>query len=137
MKYRDKRLSYWYLVWPTLTAILISPAILEMVPMVSVQHVQNFNIYQVILVAPFYLGLISAPGYIFAWACDTPYQSEWGRRWVHWSLIAAMVSSFFGFIFTILTVIVAPFALLSLIFSIKLLSLCRNEWEKSDVSPQN
>ena len=119
---KSQRLSFWYVIPPTITLILILPPISELPPFLS-KGTENPNISQALLALPFYLGLTAAPGYIYAWLGN--YNSKSLRRgvrlWVYVSLIIAVVASFVGGLLSILTVIVAPFAFWSFIMVVKLL----------------
>ena len=118
---RTAHLSWWYLVAPSLTMVLILPPVLDMPPLGPPPL--NPNWLQIFMVTPWYLGLAAAPGYIYAWAGHySPRRlSTWTYLWVAASLWTAVISSFWGALFSILTVIVAPFAIWSCVLSVLLL----------------
>ena len=118
---RPSHLSYWYLILPTVTSVLILPPVLQLPPFLPA-GLENPNAFQFLMAFPFYVGLVSAPGYIYAWLghYDPQTLGRKTRLWVHASLVGAAVASLVGGLLSIFTVIVAPFALGSLVASIKL-----------------
>ena len=110
-----------------MTLVLILPPILDSWPVR--RDALNFNLFQILIVLPFYFGLAAAPGYIYAWAGHYNSWSlgKWVRRWVYLSLVVAVVSSLVGGILSILTVIVAPFAFWSFFMALQLLRQFREE----------
>ncbi len=119
---RQQHLSYWYLIPPILTFLLILPPILELPPFLP-KGTTNPNLVQWLIVLPFYAGLLAAPGYVYAWAghVDPRSLSTSTRCWVAASLVLVALASLAGTFLSLLTVIVAPFALWSFIMAIKLL----------------
>ena len=113
----NRRLSYWYVAPPLLTFVLILPPIPGLPPF----HRAD-NWFQVLIVLPFYFGLVAAPGYLYAWRDVNAIQhlGRGKRFWIEISLIIAIAASFAGTLLSILTVIVAPFALWSFIMALKL-----------------
>jgi len=119
---KSKHLSYWYLVPPILTLLLLLPMILELPPFMP-EKIENPNLFQMLITLPFYLGLLAAPGYIYVWLGNYNSQKlgSGHRLWVFASLIIAIVASLVGGLLSVFTVIVAPFAFGSLLTSIMLL----------------
>ncbi len=110
------RLSYWYLIPPVLTFLLVIPVISDFPPF---KRVDSPNIFQLMIVLPFYLGLMAAPGYAYAWAeyFNRAGMPEKQQRWVRISLATAVVSSLWGAIISIPAVIPAPFAFWSFVMA--------------------
>ncbi len=119
---KPQHLSYWYLIPPLLTLLLILPPILSLPPFLP-KGTTNPNIVQWLIVLPFYGGVLAAPGYVYAWAghVDSRPLSTSTRCWVAVSLVLAVLASLAGTFLSLLTVIVAPFAFWSFIMAIKLL----------------
>lgn len=107
-----KRLSIWYLLAPLATLFLIWPMASEFPP---IRITENFNFWQVLIVMPVYLGIASAPGYVYAWSGHYDRKRLTGalRFWIDMSLAGAVLASIGG-LTTILTVIVFPFDCASL-----------------------
>ncbi len=116
---KHNRLSIWYLVFPVLSVFLIWPMIAELPPL---NIPSNLNWFQVLIASPFYLGILAAPGYIYAWSgnYDTRDMTQRKGTWVKWSLWSALVASIGG-LTTIMAVVPFPAVLGSGIFSILLL----------------
>ena len=110
------RASIWFLILPFLSMLSVWPMIAELPPL---RIPSNFNWFQVAIACPWYLGVLAAPGYIYAWsgayspAIAPP--SHW--VWVELSLVAAILASAGGFI-TVLAVIPFPAVLGSFIGSV-------------------
>ena len=108
-----KPLSPWYLLCPAATLALVVPMIMGLPPLAIPS---NFNWFQVAIATPFWLGILAAPGYIYAWAghYDRTALSSIRQRWVGSSLILALVATIGGLI-SALTVIAIPTELGSII----------------------
>ena len=119
--WQTKHLSYWYIIPPVLTFILVLPLVSSLPPLAT-KGIENPNLFQFLIVVPFYFGLAAAPGYFYAWAGQRNAQKVGPtvRMWIRVSLIVAVVSSLAGGILSLATVIVAPFAFGSLIAAVKL-----------------
>jgi len=109
-KTKSSRLSFLYVVIPILAMVSVLPPILELPPL---SWPSNLNVFQVGIAAPFWLGVVSAPGYVYAWwghhnaGSLTPgYQA-----WVGTSLTAAFVASVAGSLVSIPAIVPLPFAL--------------------------
>ena len=124
----SKHLSYGYLIAPLITLLLVLPPISELPPFLP-EATHNPNLFQVLLVVPFYLGLMAAPGYIYAWLKkgNIGPKRSWQYRWAQISLFGAIIASMIGAVWSIPTVIIVPFALWSLVVAIKLLQLFRRQ----------
>lgn len=115
------RLPIWYILAPLATIILILPPILDLPPL---RHSDNLNVVQIIIVIPFYLGLLAAPGYLYAWSGHHDRKRLNGaiRFWIDISLGGAVLAAFGGLI-SVFTVIVFPFDIASLAAAVFL--ICR------------
>jgi hypothetical protein len=114
---KEKRLSILYILFPLATMIIVLPPISESPPFYYPDHLG-----QIAIVIPFYLGLLSAPGYIYAWSGHYKKSalSPNKRRWVILSLVGGVIASLGGLI-SILTIIAIPSAIGSIICSVLLL----------------
>jgi len=114
-----KRLSVWYLFPPLLTAFLIWPIIADFPPM---KIPSNFNWLQILIVSPFYVGILAAPGYIYAWLghYDTSGMRQRKRTWIKWSLWSALFASIGG-LTTVMAIVPLPSVMGSIASSILLL----------------
>jgi hypothetical protein len=100
------RLSVAYLVAPLLAVLCAAPAIIEFRVGVVSWWMSNL---------PFWIGLASAPGYVYAWS------ERWRRPeldrlrvfWVHASLAGAFLASFWGSILLVLTILFWVFPAIS------------------------
>ena len=117
-----KRLSIWYLVPLILTFILILPPILSLPPFWPKDSINQPGIFAWLIVLPFYLGLVSAPGYLYAWSGFHSGRKVkgWKKSWIELSLALGILCSFIGGLLSIMTVIVAPFAFWSFVMVVKL-----------------
>lgn len=95
--------------------LLVWPHVCELPPLLTTK---NFNLFQVLIALPFWVGLAAAPGYLYAWSGE--YVPNAARRsvrlWVGASLLAALVASLGGFI-SVLAVMPLPFDVGSIICS--------------------
>ena len=109
----------WYVLCPVLAMLLLLPPILELPPLM---FIENFNLFQVVIALPFWIGAAAAPGYLYAWsgAYEPSAAAGTTRAWVGVSLAAALLASFGGLI-TILVLIPVPFVLGSIIASVLML----------------
>jgi hypothetical protein len=109
------RLSIWYVVFPAVTMLLVWPHVRELPPLLITK---NFNLYEVLIALPFWVGLVAAPGYLYAWSGQ--YVANAARRsvrlWVGASLLAALVASLGGFV-SVLAVMPMPFDVGSIVCS--------------------
>ena len=117
-----QRLSYWYIIPPIATLVLILPPISELPPFLP-KGTTNPNMVQWLIAVPFYVGLLAAPGYLYAWTGHNSRRAlkGWKQRWIEGSLLMATAASLVGGFLSIPTVIVAPFAFWSFVMSVKLL----------------
>lgn len=100
------RLSVAYLVAPMLAVFCAAPAITEFRIGVVSWWMSNL---------PFWIGLASAPGYVYAWS-ERWRCTELNRRkvcWVHASLAGAFLASFWGSILLVLTILFWVFPAIS------------------------
>ena len=111
----QSRLSYWYVVPPAVAMLLVWPPVSELPPLVIAE---NFNVFQVLIALPFWVGLGAAPGYLYAWSgqYDRDRASRSVRLWVGASLIAAFAATLGGLI-SALAVIPLPFDVASIVCS--------------------
>lgn len=95
MTERQRPLSPWYLVPPVLTLVLIWPVVVDLPPL---RWPDNLNLFQIVLVLPFYLGLAAAPGWLYVWSghYDRRRLIRGKRIWAESSLWLALVSSLGG-----------------------------------------
>ena len=107
------RLSYWYVVAPAVTMLLVWPPVSELPPL---RITENFNVFQVLIALPFWVGLAAAPGYLYAWSGQYDRdRASWSvRLWVGASLIAAFAATVGGLI-SALAVIPLPFDIASIV----------------------
>lgn len=102
-------------VFPMIALSTVWPMVKEMPP---IMIPLNFNATQVLLVIPFYLALISGPGYLYAlFSRREAITPRWMFGWKKWSLNMAIVASVGG-LTSVMAVIPFPFVLGSLLFSI-------------------
>jgi hypothetical protein len=104
------RLSFLYVLIPILAMVAVLPPILELPP---VRWPHNLNVLQVVVAAPFWLGVVSAPGYLYAWwgHHDAARLAPRLQAWVGGSLVAAVVASVTGSLVSIPAIVPLPFAL--------------------------
>ena len=109
-----KRLSIWYIIFPISTLIIVFPMISELPPLLIPD---NFNILQIIIVVPFYLGILALPGYIYAWNGHYDQSGQPGtvKAWIYASLIVGFLACLGGTI-AFATVIAIPSIIGSIIF---------------------
>lgn len=101
---------------PVASILIVMPFIVEMPPLA---FPPNANILQVLMVLPWYLGLTAAPGYLYVllFEPDGNSMSIARRKWVHVSLVCAIVASVGG-LSAILFVLPTPFLVGSLVCSV-------------------
>jgi len=102
--------------FPVCALLSVTQVILDMPPFVIAQ---NVNFFQWILVLPYYLGVVAAPGYLFAVLVDPEGSSMTKARqfWVRASLCAAIIASIGG-LSTALAILPLPFVLGCIGFSV-------------------
>jgi len=86
-----EQLSIWYLVFPFLALVTVLPVVLNLPP---VTWPENLNTFQFIIAAPFWLGMVAAPGYVYTW-CGHHSRAVLPTRqrlWVCSSLVAALIA---------------------------------------------
>jgi hypothetical protein len=107
-------------ILPALAMLTVLPPVLDSPPL---KIPSNFNAFQVLIVLPFYLGLLAAPGYLHAWSgIPDPHGLSPGRRvWLLSSLVAATVASVSGAAISIPILVPVPFAVASGVCAILLL----------------
>lgn len=112
-------LPMWYVLSPALAMLLVLPLILELPPLM---FTENFNLVQVLIALPFWIGAAAAPGYLYAWsgAYEPVCASRMARAWVGASLATAVLASLGGLI-SILLIIPFPFVVASLVASLLML----------------
>ena len=107
-----KRLKNWIfnlvcILCPSITFLLLWPAIKELPPFMITQ---NFNLFQVYLGASAWVGVLSVPGYLYAlFKGNFSGSGKWLKKWVSVSLHAAFYASFAG-LTSIWFIIPGPFA---------------------------
>ena len=118
----QQRLSFWYVIPPLATLVLLLPPVSELPPFWPKGSLNQPGIGSWMAVLPFYVGLCAAPGYLYAWAGNYSRSSlkPWVRNWVEISIVLAILSSLVGGVFSVLTVIVAPFAFWSGVMAVRL-----------------
>ena len=92
-----KALSILYLIPPVYALLAIWPIVRELPPF----HIaDNVNIFQVLIVLPFYFGLLACPGYVYACVgtVDQEQLTHRGRLFVGISLWLALLCSMAGLI---------------------------------------
>jgi len=114
------RLSWLYILVPVLAMASVLPPILELPP---VRWPRNVNVPQLLIVAPFWLGVAATPGYLYAWSGhhNAARLTTRGQLWVGGSLIASLFAGIAGSLVSIPAVIPVPFALGSSVCSFLLL----------------
>jgi hypothetical protein len=112
-----KRQSIVLVLVPALAMLVVLPQILELPPLM---FSENFNILQVLIALPFYLGLLAAPGYLYVWSGCKPHPGS--RAWLLASLWAALIASTAGTIVSLPAIVPVPFAAGSVICSLVILT---------------
>jgi hypothetical protein len=108
--------------FPVAAMLSVLPAILEFPPL---KIPQNMNTFQVVVVIPFYLGLLAMPGYLCAlWGAPGNGKfPRWIRGSVYLGLVSAVLGTFLG------ALVVAPgvLALATVITTILLIKKLRKD----------
>ena len=114
-----KRLSLSYVVFPALAVWSAWPVIASLPPF----HWPNFDRFTLLVGAPIWLGCLSAPGYLYAWAGRYHYVELTPalRIWVGASLVGALVASAVGALVSVPVALPVPFALAAAACSLLLL----------------
>ena len=93
---------------PSITLLLLWPVIKEFPPLLITE---NLNLIQIYLGASYWVGVFSAPGFLYAiFDNDLSGSGEWLKRWVGVSLHAAFYASIGG-LASIWIVFPGPFAI--------------------------
>jgi hypothetical protein len=102
-----RRLSFWYIVFPLSALIVVWPMVRALPP---ISWHDNLNTLQSVAALPFWLGVVAAPGYLYAWNGHhaAPLLSP-TRMWVALSLGTSLVASLLGTIMSALAVVPIPF----------------------------
>jgi hypothetical protein len=107
------RLSFAYLLTPLLGVLCATPALTEFRIGVAPWWMSNL---------PFWIGLASAPGYVYAWSdrWRKKSPSRLGLYWVHVSLAGAFLASVWGGTLLLLTAIFWVFPAISAALTVHL-----------------
>ena len=105
-----------YLTAPVLALCSVWPIISEMPPL---RIESSFNVFQFLMVTPWYLGLLCAPLYSYVLLFDVKKDTLSGfkLKLVDYSLKGAIISSILG-LEAVLAIIPTPFVVLSIVFSV-------------------
>lgn len=115
-----RRQTIWSLIFPAASLLIALTFVAGLFPL---SMSSDFSVWQIVMVFPFYLGVIAAPGYVYAWSGRYHPESAKQniRQWVKSSLIAAVVASAWGLVVGAISVVLFPTTLGALIFSSMLL----------------
>lgn len=118
--------GYIYLVLPTITMLVAGTfAIVDLSPLPT-----RFPYWFM----PFWVGLLSVPGYVFVWNAvrRRRWLSLWHWRWGFGSVATSALCGFAGAVFSAFTIVLG---LLSFMCALLSLSLLRLVWKERSASP--
>ena len=112
-----------YLIPPLIMTVGLLPPISELPPFLP-KGTTNFNYFMVVIVIPYYLGLLSWPAYLFLIFSkkDFKYLSNTKRWLIRIGMIMAVFSSIFGIFIGYMLPFLSPLALITLILCVILMS---------------
>jgi hypothetical protein len=103
---------------PLIAVVSVLPPVLSMTPLA---FSPNFNASQLVLVLPFYIGLIATPGYLYSWSGAASDSGRAIRLWVYLSLLASAAASIAGAVLTIPILLPVPIAAATAVCALVLL----------------
>jgi len=114
--------KFFCVLCPSVTLWMLLPFIKELPPLAIPN---NLNWFQIYLAGSYYLGILAAPGFLYAlFTKQVKIPGEWLRRWVRLSVYAAFFASTGG-LTSVLAILPAPFAIGSVVCSFLVLKRFR------------
>jgi hypothetical protein len=113
--------NFLYIVSPAIALWLAAPAALALAPW-NLRYLDSLAPFHALFLA-FYLGILAAPGYLFALVTEMTAErvSTAVRWWVNASLIVASLCSLAGLIASVWMILFGPPSLMALYASLTLL----------------
>jgi hypothetical protein len=107
------RHSILFLLFPAATLVITWPAVSDLPP---IRLEGAGNMLDFVWAAPYWLGVLCAPGYIYAWSGRySDKQHPVVRLWVQGSLVGAVLASTVGLAFSALSLVAIPTGLASVV----------------------
>lgn len=127
MNNSKKIFSFLFYIVPPLASITIASPI-GIIPwdiLFRSDANDDLNLIMLIISLPFNLGILAAPGYIYAWykRPRATNVSKWPRYWIRFSLVIALICSIGGLLAGYWMILFSPPSLLVAIASGRLLYL--------------